>query len=287
VQLRLVLAGLLAARSVAGDELGSAAATPASQPADAGLGGWDRVTGPKAGTPLAIGGYSAGCVQGAVPLPEIGKGFRVARPARHRIFGHPLLIAYIRQLAVELARAKLGTLWVGDLSQPRGGPAPTGHASHQTGLDVDLWFARRPGKGRVAEPVSLVDAARKKLTPQFGKKILVLLRDAASAERVERIFVNPVIKRALCERARGDRAWLHKIRPWWGHDDHFHVRLACPADSPGCEAQPALPPGDGCDDLDWWFKDQAASDREGARARYQAKVGARPPLPDRCREVLE
>ena len=40
----------------------------------------------------AIGGYSAGCIDGAVALPKIGDGFRVAKPERNRVFGHPLLV---------------------------------------------------------------------------------------------------------------------------------------------------------------------------------------------------
>ena len=40
---------------------------------------------------------------------------------------------------------------------------------------------------------------------------------------VQRIFVNAAIKKALCREAGDDRAWLEKVRPWWGHDYHFHV----------------------------------------------------------------
>jgi hypothetical protein len=50
--------------------------------------------------------------------------------------------------------------------------------------------------------------------------------------------------------------WMSKVRPWYGHDDHIHVRLKCPADSPNCRAQPPVPGGDGCDkSLDHWFTD--------------------------------
>jgi penicillin-insensitive murein endopeptidase len=172
---------------------------------------------------------------------------------------------------------------VGDLAQPRGGPAPAGHASHQTGLDVDLWFAGAPGPR--ADPISLVDLQTRSLTADFGPRAIQLLTAAAASPHVDRIFVNPVLKRALCDRATGDRAWLRKIRPWFGHHDHFHVRLACPADSPDCEAQPALPPGDGCDELGWWLSPAAELERAKQAEQYQSRVGATPPLPEQCREL--
>src|SRR5205807_1315716 len=78
-----------------------------------------------------------------------------------------------------------------------------------------------------------------------------LLEAFARSPEVERIFVNPAIKRALCREAGADRAWLERIRPWWGHNYHFHVRLACPRGEPECRNQAPPPPGDGCGaDLD-------------------------------------
>ena len=80
----------------------------------------------------------------------------------------------------------------------------------------------------------------------------------ARRPEVARIFVNPVIKRALCREAGADRGWLARIRPWWGHNYHFHVRLSCPAGDPACEGQPAVAPEDGCGkELDWWFTPEA------------------------------
>jgi penicillin-insensitive murein endopeptidase len=81
-----------------------------------------------------------------------------------------------------------------------------------------------------------------------------LIRTAAEDPDVERIFVNAAIKKALCREAGSDRAWLAKVRPWWGHDYHFHVRIYCPADSPQCKPQPPPESGDGCGhELDYWF----------------------------------
>lgn len=225
---------------------------------------WGEVEAPSAGKAESIGGYAAGCVAGAVALPLTGEGFQVMRSSRNRYYGHPALVAFIERLAERAGRQGLGRLLVGDLSQPRGGPAAFGHASHQSGLDVDIWFHLLP---KDAAPLSrqqteqlamasVIRASKGVLDEQrWDRRYGDLLRLAASASEVDRIFVNPVIKQALCRTGAGG-AWLGKLRPWWGHDQHFHVRLACPADSPGCEPQKTIPVGDGCDeDLDGWVRE--------------------------------
>ncbi len=246
---------------------------------------WSQFRVPTSGVPQVIGGYTTGCIDGAVPLPLAGEGFRVVRPERNRIFGHPELIDMIAELGVRLRERGLPGLSVGDLSQPRGGQTPSGHASHQTGLDADIWFVP-PWIGR---PLSMVDARRKRPSPLFDDDIIRLLEQAASDARVDRIFINPVLKRAVCERAVGDvdRRWLQKLRPWYGHDDHFHVRMACPLDSPICIVPPLLPPGDGCDQLGHWLRQKTVPARKKAPPAYFAKVPPAPALPDECRALLD
>ena len=243
---------------------------------------WSRAQTPAPGPARAIGGYSDGCIAGAVALPVAGPGFRVVRPERHRVFGHPALIGLIRRLGQELRALHLGPLAVGDLGQPRGGPAPTGHASHQTGLDVDLWFLP-PHAGHTT---SMVDAAHGRPSAAFTAAVARMVELAADDARVERIFINPILKRALCERAGPRRGWLQKLRPWWGHDDHVHVRLACPADSPACVPQAPLPPGDGCDALAWWFNPAAQAERAREHHSYSSRVGAAPALPPACAALI-
>jgi penicillin-insensitive murein DD-endopeptidase len=244
---------------------------------------WSQFRVPTSGVPQVIGGYSGGCIDGAVSLPLSGEGFRVCRPERNRVFGHPELVDTIRDLGARLRDLGLPALSVGDLAQPRGGPTPSGHASHQTGLDVDIWFVP-PWTGR---PLSMVDARHKRASSLFDDDIIRMLELAASDPRVERIFINPVLKRAVCERTVGnfDRAWLQKLRPWYGHDDHFHVRVACPVDSPSCVSQPPLPPGDGCDQLGGWLHAKTVPER---RMPAQPSFVARTPeTPDECRGLLD
>jgi penicillin-insensitive murein endopeptidase len=130
---------------------------------------WQAQRKPSAGPALSIGTTSCGCLQGAATLPASGPGYEVLRLGRNRRFGHPTLIAYIRRLAAAAASGKLGLVVVGDLSQPRGGPTPSGHRSHQTGLDADIGYAAPPGvifkcSGFETGAANLYDGQQKALT---------------------------------------------------------------------------------------------------------------------------
>jgi penicillin-insensitive murein endopeptidase len=250
--------------------------------ADGAESAWSRAKSPADGPSLSIGGYNAGCVQGAKELPATSTGYRIMKPERRRIFGHPLLVDFIQQLGTRLEAEKLGPLAVGDLGQARGGPAPNGHASHQNGLDVDLWFSAGTAG---AEQQSMVDFTTQTPSQSWSPRVPQMLQLAASDPRVARIFVNAVIKRELCLKTEGDRAWLGKLRPWWGHNEHFHVRLSCPSDSPECQPQAPLASGDGCDELDWWLGAESAEARQRGVETYGKRVGAQPKLPDRCNKL--
>lgn len=243
---------------------------------------WAEAKVPSTGPSHAIGGYSAGCLAGASELPIKGRGWQVMRPERKRNFAHRELIVFVRKLAIEAIRARLGTVALGDLSQARGGPAPNGHSSHQTGLDVDIWYA--VGKPGMKKGPSMVRGTRP--APGWGPRQMKLLALAASDPRVERVFVHPVLKRALCEQVKGDRSWLHRIRPWWGHDEHFHVRLRCPDGDPGCRPQDPIAEGDGCAELDGWLAPERAAARAEKQKAYQSRVGAVPVLPEPCSALL-
>lgn len=216
---------------------------------------------PVPGAAQPIGDYANGCIQGARELPPEGAGYQAVNLSRHRNFGHPELVDYVTALAERARSAQLGRLAIGDLSQPRGGRMASGHASHQIGLDADVWFdldlpsLPRPERER-SDFASMVDGTTQRVDPQrFGPRQRRLLQLAASDGRVTRIFVNPAIKLALCEGETGDRSWLRKIRPWFGHAAHFHVRLGCPEGSASCAPQSPPPPGEGCDaELLSWFE---------------------------------
>jgi penicillin-insensitive murein endopeptidase len=221
-------------------------------------------------------------VGGAEALPEVGSGYVSVRRARNRFYGHPELIRVVRDLGAAARGKGLGLVMVGDLSQPRGGRMPSSHRSHQNGLDADIWFtlADSPQAGRQLmddrpDPRSMVQPGGFAVSDAWGPDQRFLLETASRHPAVDRIFVNAAIKRSLCREVRGDRGWLRKIRPWFGHDSHFHLRLRCPAGSTRCSPQPAIPAGDGCGaDLAWWFSDDA---RRPSKKKGEPKTEPAPP----------
>ena len=214
---------------------------------------------PTAQSPAALGGYAQGCQAGAVALPETGPTWQAMRLSRNRNWAQPVTVAYIQDLSRFAATLPgWNGIYVGDLSQPRGGPMLTGHASHQTGLDADIWMlpATRLNLSRAErEAISSISMRRANgayvntdWTPQHE----ALIRAAASDPRTARIFVFPGAKVAMCQNATGDRSWLNKVRPWYGHHYHFHVRLNCPAGDATCVDQAPPPAGDGCAEAQDW-----------------------------------
>ncbi len=213
---------------------------------------WAGVERPSAGEARAIGAHGAGCLAGAKPLPPEGVGYQAVDLERRRHFGHPVLVQYVQDLGERLAAAGIGPMLVGDMAQPRGGPMAYGHVSHQTGLDVDIWFRLdlptlpREARENLEQPI-LVDERSAQLLPgRWSDAHAELIRLATQDTRVARVFVDAAVKRDLCARQWDDRSWLRRVRPWPAHDEHLHVRLYCPKGSPGCIDQPEPPPGEGC-----------------------------------------
>jgi penicillin-insensitive murein endopeptidase len=251
---------------------------------------------PSAGTTRVVGFYAKGCIAGAEPLPLTGDTWQVMRLSRNRYWAHPDLIALIKRLS---AKAHKDAGWpgilVGDMSQPRGGPMLTGHSSHQIGLDADIWLTPAPdyqlsrNEREDMSAVMMVRADRLDIEPSVWTPAhLKVIRDAAQEPRVQRIFVNAAIKKALCREAKGDRSWLSKVRPMYGHDYHFHIRITCPAGSPDCESQPEPTEGEGCrsDDLAYWFSDAVLHPKPAPEPPQPKPPMTLAQLPAGCRGVL-
>lgn len=246
---------------------------------------------PAPGPARIIGTDAAGCIAGAVRLPDTAPGLQTIRLSRSTFWGHPDVIAGLEQIAIRARQAGLPDLYMNDISAPRGGPLAGIHASHQRGIDADIWLdvaAPHPvlplAAREALEPPSLVRPDGRAIDPaRWRPEHITLIRIAATQPGVDRVLVNPAIKRQLCETVTGDRSWLRRVRPWYGHASHMHLHFACPQGQPDCKDMAPPPPGDSCDaSLQWWF-DQM--DRPAPPA-----APAAPPkpvvLPAACRAIM-
>lgn len=259
---------------------------------------------PTANRSMPYGSYAKGCADGLVELPETGPTWQAMRLSRNRNFGHPEMISYLVDLSQAARQIGWAGLYIGDVSQPRGGPMTSGHASHQIGLDADIWMLpprRLDLSVAEREEISSIpvrSADQRSVTENWTPSHHALMKAAASDPRVDRIFVAAAVKIEMCRTAtRADRKWLQKIRPVAGHDTHFHVRLKCPRGARHCETQtPTVSElsngGDGCDEtLMWWVSDEYLNPKPDPNAQPAPRQrGARDytlaDLPRQCRNVL-
>jgi len=258
--------------------------------------------------PMPVGSYAKGCAAGLVELAETGPTWQAMRLSRGRNFGQPVMIDFLKELSATARDLGFGQgLYIGDISQPRGGPMTSGHASHQIGLDADIWMlpprslslSEADRESLSSIPVRSED--QRSVTENWTAVHHALLKAAASDARVDRIFVAAAVKIEMCKTAKNkDKKWLQKIRPVAGHDTHFHVRLKCPKGAQLCETQtPTVAElsnnGDGCDEtLTWWVTDYLDPPKsDGKKPKEEdtpKKKGARElvmaDLPKQCLDVL-
>jgi len=251
---------------------------------------------PSVGKPLVIGYYSHGCLQGGIELPINGPHWEVMRLSRNRNWGHPKLIDFIKRFSAAAAKAtgRPGIL-IGDMAQPRGGPLAFGHTSHQVGLDVDIWYMPMPDRILTKEERENITATRViaendlAVNQNWTPADAIFLRTVAEQPDVERVLVNAAVKKKMCElEGKHHYAWMAKLRPWYFHRSHFHVRLKCPADSPHCRHQPPVPAGDGCGkkDMAFWFSKKTLNVKPETPRQKLEKPLTMAGLPAACQQVL-
>ncbi len=251
-----------------------------------------------------IGFYSKGCAAGNVQLPETGPTWQAMRLSRNRNWGQPEMLDFIKDLSAYATTVGWKGLYIGDISQPRGGPMTSGHSSHQVGLDVDIWM--KPATNlrlsrRDREKISSINVraeSQRSVNGNWTAAHAAILKKAALDPRVDRIFVTPPVKIEFCKTAKKrDKKWLQKIRPIYGHNYHFHVRLKCPKGARGCVTQkPTVNElskgGTGCDEtLQWWVTDylnppKATKPAKPAPKKKGARDFTMADLPNQCSRVL-
>ncbi|MBB3311469.1 penicillin-insensitive murein endopeptidase [Rhizobium sp. BK196] len=291
---KLTLAGVIGASLVAGD-VGAQQKTPSPGSAKA-IFGAEKL--PTQGPAQPIGFYAKGCMTGAEALPVDGPTWQAMRLSRNRRWGNPAMISLLEKFSQD-ARTRIGWpgILVGDIAQPRGGPMPNGHASHQIGLDADVWLTPMPSHRmsyEEREDLPFISMLQKDkfltLDPKvWSEQRAELLMLAASYPQVQRIFVNPAIKKKLCDTWTGDRTNLGKLRPEYGHDSHFHIRIKCPPGANGCTPQPPVAAGDGCDkSLAWWFtKEPWAAPKPSTKPPKPPREVMVSDLPKACSAVVD
>jgi murein endopeptidase len=167
----------------------------------------------------AVGRPWHGRIVHAQQLPAAGPGFVSWDPIRKQLvnrgwrrWGTGRLLRTVERVTAAYARRHphAQPVLVGDLSRRHGGNfgkhfGGLGHASHQNGLDADVYYPRRDGRLRRAGRPGQVD-----------RKAAQELVDAFVREGAEYIFVGPSL---------GLRGPRKVVVPLVHHDDHLHVRL--------------------------------------------------------------
>jgi penicillin-insensitive murein endopeptidase len=251
---------------------------------------WGAQRSPASGPAESIGTPTAGCLKGGIALNTSVPGVVLTRPERHRYYGHPRLVELLSSVGSSRAQKSLAPLFLGDVAQARGGPTMSAHASHQTGLDADILYAvpakwnYKAKKQRAPAAPGMVDTRKKKVTASFGPAQVALLKSFAEQDQIDRVLVHYAIKKELCERAPKE-AWIRKIRPWYGHDHHFHIRVKCAASDQKCKDGEPIPSGNGCDEtLAWWWSNEATGEAQKNQHRQTHPV--MPELPAECGSLI-
>jgi penicillin-insensitive murein endopeptidase len=240
------------------------------------------------------GSYARGCADGLVKLPETGATWQTMRLSRNRNWGHPNLVKTLTNLSKKAKEYGWNGLYFGDISQPRGGPMLSGHRSHQLGLDADIWLMPKLKFNYTIEerekvlPQSMSKMNGAMVNNQWSKTHHKIIRAISKDDNVARIFIFPGAKVKMCRDEKGNRDWLRKVRPWWGHIYHFHVRINCPEGAEGCRSQFPPPSGDGCLEAEDWVKkifNPPPLKRSRPKVQPRAEI-LLSDLPKACSEIL-
>jgi murein endopeptidase len=163
---------------------------------------------------IAVGLPSAGRLVRGVKFPPEGVDFFTWDPVLHRVpnrasrrWGTDRLVRFLFQVIREYAEAHPGAprVGIGDLSRRRGGTFGPVHATHQNGLDADVYYPRRDRKERPPISVSEID-----------RRLAQDLVDRFVAAGAKLVYVGP---------NTGFSGPRGVVQVLWNHDNHLHVRI--------------------------------------------------------------
>ncbi len=225
-----------------------------------------RKATPFPGPARSIGGYADGCLGGALRAADHGPRLAGDAAIAQSQLGQSEAHRLPRTIRPQRARRSAGTAcWSATCRSRAAARCITGHASHQIGLDADIWFTPMPDHVLSREErefngaVNMVRSrsSRRRSQGMDATRSTQLVRAAAQDPVVTRIFVNAAIKKAMCSEAGiGSRMAVRRCGRGGATPNTFMSASRCPADSPECKPQPPPDAGDGCGhELDYWFKD--------------------------------
>ena len=197
----------------------------------------------------SIGATNGGHLRNPSRL-KAGAGYFIRRPERS--YGADFTIKHVRTAVAHVRKrhAKTHRLAVGDISAKRGGKISM-HASHQSGRDIDLgfYFKKKP-KGY---PQSFADVTASNLDFDASWTLLMsFVETAGKPGGAEKIFISYPTQKVLYKQARKRRVSKEKlaeilqypngraskralVRHEPGHNEHMHVRFACPPNDTRCK----------------------------------------------------
>ena len=202
----------------------------------------------KAPPSKSIGSPNEGHLEGGSRI----EGSRAMRIVGANRWGLPELVGLLDRAAKKVAETYPGSVMtVGDLSKKGGGDIG-GHHSHESGRDADVGFYLVDGKGKqvLAPRFAVIDEEGR--ARGMGKTRFDDARNWALVEslvmdpraRVLQVFVANHLRTRLLEYAARegasprvrDRAAELMLQPHHAlpHDNHFHVRVACPKSERDC-----------------------------------------------------
>ena len=163
---------------------------------------------------FALGAPSDGRLVRGVMLPAEGPDYFTWDPVLHEVpnrawrrWGTDRLVRFLLGVIRGYAVAHPGAprVGIGDLSKPRGGPFGPVHATHQNGLDADVYYPRRDRRERPPKLVSQID-----------RRLAQDLLDRFVAAGADLVYIGP---------NTGFTGPAGIVQVLWNHDNHLHVRI--------------------------------------------------------------
>ena len=232
------------------DQMPNVSTEPGQQPFDITQGTVDQ----------AHGFYSHGTLVNFSKFDLEGEGFMKIFVPRDRGYATYDMTQVVAIAASQLAHDYPGgeRVQIGDVCAQKGGQLAH-HASHQNGLDADIAYMRVNHREQNPQVITGFDelfVKNGKITENFDEeRVWDFVKAIHDTGRLVRIFMDPVIKATLCEYAdkigetESQTDVLRRIRPLALHQDHMHIRITCPLNSPTCVKQADPPAGTGCADV--------------------------------------